>query len=521
MQPGMTHRTRVLRPLVSLAVLALLAATACGGGEADPGTASSDSELFLPPMTMNIENLVVSPGDSYVDVFYRTPAGPVSTVLAVGIGPSPGVGTVLSTLTDAATISHAFVVRGLSACSNYWLTISWGGTRYGSRRFSTTAANLDTFEVTQSDFNQARVHVRTSAPSPVTLYLSQNQDMKTDPDWMTDMSNPGGLEHNYYFALNGPKYIVYASQACAGWSVVWSTIDWWPGSYGGGFSSASSGEDVPRDTGVSYMNDIQGIAHGGGYWYVSNHYGIHKIPQWADMEAPPAHPSAGIPGELYLESDHIGDVDFYGGYLFAPLEFRSGMSTSPKVVFYDADLSYLGYTLITEGATPEIPWLAVNPIDGLLYTSVFNLNADPGRQVRAYQINRDPSGVPVSLSHDPSHDVLLRDEYGTPISVPRVQGGAFSPMGHLYLVSDGKDGDWGGVMAFDLSTGRRKARIPISYDQNGTFRQELQGIDLYDATGSYAWGITGQVHVMMQNWRSSSAWFKHFETPSPAPAWWL
>jgi hypothetical protein len=201
--------------------------------------------------------------------------------------------------------------------------------------------------------------------------------------------------------------------------------------------------------------------------------------------------------------------------LYAPLESRDGYGTPPRVVFYDADLNVLGWEEIEPGGTNEIPWVAVNPTNGRLYTSTFNLGDpyyDP-YQLRAYRI--DKTGTSITLTRESANDIMLYNETGTYLAdMPHVQGVAFSPIGHIYVVSDPIE-KWGpgGVHIFDGVTHRRIQFMPISYDQRGCCGeyQELEGIDVWDLAGGGAPGIGGQFHVMMNAEPTHNIWFKHFQ----------
>lgn len=512
---------RYLR-LPRLALLPLLAAaTACSVAGGEPSVSAVDADeqdltLFRPPVATYIANLSIAPRASSVSVAFSTATEVTTTVSITTVGtPRMNVGST----SDAAPSSlHALDVGGLSPCTTYKYRVD---TPYGSASgsFTTGAVEVERIEVTRVSATWGRVYVRTNGPGSVNLRMTQAQALDAPPTWTVTMSNPGALDHNYYFGINGPKYVAEAqASVCGGWTPLWASLDAWPRDYGDSFSPAPTGLDYPRDRNIDYYHHIQGVAHGADSWFISNQYGIHKIAFGADLNTEVAHPSVRIPTDaMYAagESDHVGDVDFRDGILYVPLEHKEGMDAPPKVLFYDESLGYLGYTILSSGATNEIPWVALNPIDGRLYTSTFEVSGLPGCEIRAYDVVRDGAGRPIALRHDPSHDVVLRDKSGKAIRLHGVQGGVFSPMGHLYLSVDAEDdAAFGGIQAFEWPSGTQRMTIPIDYQKKlpgnlSTF-EEIEGLDLWDAPPGVAPGISGQLHVMMGKWTNRSLWFKHF-----------
>lgn len=109
----------------------------------------------------------------------------------------------------------------------------------------------------------------------------------------------------------------------------------------------------------------------------------------------------------------------------------------------------------------------------------------------------------------------LRDEAGTPIVLDDVQGGAFSPNGHLYLVSDVA----GAIVSFDAS-GRRRSTTKVDYT-GWHSRQELEGLTFWDLDSGRAPNIRGQLHLTMAKRDTlaahfNSVYFKHYQLADPA-----
>jgi hypothetical protein len=117
------------------------------------------------------------------------------------------------------------------------------------------------------------------------------------------------------------------------------------------------------------------------------------------------------------------------------------------------------------------------------------------------------------LTLTPVASIVLRDRAGEPLSLTRVQGGVFSPRGHLYLVSD-VPGE--GIKGFDLETGRQQATIPVPFDRDD---EELEGVDIWDLDGGPIPGINGQIHLQMidHHWFSDDDfYFENYQVAEPA-----
>jgi hypothetical protein len=195
----------------------------------------------------------------------------------------------------------------------------------------------------------------------------------------------------------------------------------------------------------------------------------------------------------------MGDLDHFNGFLFVPFE---GVDPKRIMLFRASDLKFLGTAPVAEQS--DCPWCAVNPRNRLLYSSHFD--TDHLNVYRMSLIANTTDGV-VGLQLKFLYNFELRDSQGVRLQLSRVQGGAFSPSGHLYLVSDF---DSGGLMGFDMTTGRRifqrtKASLPTDV--------EMEGITIFDADGAPTPHIGGQVHLV---WLQDEAvvdddiYFSHF-----------
>lgn len=122
--------------------------------------------------------------------------------------------------------------------------------------------------------------------------------------------------------------------------------------------------------------------------------------------------------------DHLGDIDFFDGSIFCALD-RVGQSTDCLVVTPHPDgsgwfSSSVPVATGDSGQGNDFPWCAVNPWNGLLYSSRYADKPHGVREVFAYDRGTGEWAGPDRTIH------LSRPANG-------VQGGCFSPMGHLYL----------------------------------------------------------------------------------------
>ncbi len=199
----------------------------------------------------------------------------------------------------------------------------------------------------------------------------------------------------------------------------------------------------------------QGIAYYGGYWYFSGREYLAKVAELGSRSLS-AENRTPIPYDLVLAGyNHIGDIDVENGLVYAPLE--DVKYEKPLVAVYDAETLDFLYTI---GPLPQshMPWCAVDPQRGLIYTSEFD-NVD---RVLVY----DMKGNKV-------REILLNT------TLQRVQGGDLEN-GYLYLTTD-DGGDW--IYVVDLSTGgvRRLARVDTPYEMEGV---EVVGNKLYALVGT-------------------------------------
>ncbi|MBU4446921.1 hypothetical protein KJ656_17870 [bacterium] len=240
-------------------------------------------------------------------------------------------------------------------------------------------------------------------------------------------------------------------------------------------------EDHWYRTGIDYIDGdySQGVATDGKYWYFTHKEKLFKTTY--DFELVAVNELA-IPQFLLDRAyDHVGDIDYFEGKIYAPLEDE--IRKNAVVCVYDTtNLNYTGkyYALNQEDQTHG-PWIAADPQTRYFYTSEFSnvtwLNAYDSQKnfafVRQVQLSR---------------------------MITRVQGGVFYD-GFLYLACDCGDSYGDNVYKVDVSSGNVTRIISIANTD------ELEGIEAYEMD-------SGILHIMSETGGSTNI-FYHYEKPEP------
>lgn len=249
-----------------------------------------------------------------------------------------------------------------------------------------------------------------------------------------------------------------------------------------------------------WTEECQGVTSDGTHWYLSsnkcgwvfeperraiykfdsrmNLIADHKLGRFLESKF----------GNLKCEGVHIGDIDWWAGRIYIPVENPMGLI---RLTDDFARTSKHGLVGHNGGRPPQshFPWCAVNPLNGLLYSSDFD-NVD---QVFAYAPGRDYKHVDTLKLSKTTH---------------RVQGGCFSPEGKLYLASDSSHD----IRGFSSLTGSYLGSASIQVEEKD---QEVEGICYWKTTTS---NIKAQVHVILLDNDTTSSddiWLKHYASPVP------
>lgn len=215
-----------------------------------------------------------------------------------------------------------------------------------------------------------------------------------------------------------------------------------------------------------------------------------------DLERATAeHPSIAVVGIPEPGIDHLGDCDVHDGLVYVAMEGTD----PPRVGVFDLDLSFCGSAAAVEQGT-QLPWCAVSPSDGLLYSSAF----DPDR---LHRYRRTWPCERLELEH--VGEVPLRTD--APLQLRRVQGGAFSPRGHLFLTSDTRGG---GMLGIDVETGTRAMQVPVPFEPTGPDEDIIEGLALVDLSDGRVPWMRGILHVLVfdaDKARPDSVWLRHYD----------
>lgn len=157
----------------------------------------------------------------------------------------------------------------------------------------------------------------------------------------------------------------------------------------------------------------QGVATDGTSWFFSGTTGLEKT---SATFASTKKNALAIPLLLAAQgSDHIGDIDFWNGTIYAPVEDKT--YAAPKVVLYDPSSLGSGtvFDIPQSLQTKGVPWIAVDGPRGVAYMAEW----DPTPELHVFALG------------------TMAYQRAIPLSTPtgRVQGGKVYK-GQLYLTTD-------------------------------------------------------------------------------------
>ena len=248
-------------------------------------------------------------------------------------------------------------------------------------------------------------------------------------------------------------------------------------------------------TGTTALERAQGVATDNTYFYYSGNYGLAKATIANDTEV--ASSLSAIPNALASTYgiNHIGDIDYYGGYVIAPLEDGSSYS-HPLLALYDTNLNYTGrYVQLPLPLMPGgVPWVAVDAAAGLVYTAPWSQDATQGtNRLVAYSL-QDLLTLPAGSLLPVVKTVTL----SRPLS--RIQG-ATMLNGLLYA-------------SVDISGDKSVYSIdPVSGAVTWQFHQDVQPNDEVQGITAVDLGLTGgQLHILNvgSGWKSIFVYFQHY-----------
>ncbi len=227
----------------------------------------------------------------------------------------------------------------------------------------------------------------------------------------------------------------------------------------------------------------QDMTTDGESYYFSCKYGLIKTE--LDCKTVVARNADALPDE-YIEgcgTAHIGGISYYGGKLYCATE-DSKVWNSPIILVYDADtLEFTGeaHHLDPERHTKGLPWIAVDPESGIIYTS-----------------SRDNSTA--IMRYDPKTETYLDDivlQNSDPeFNIHKIQGGEVDG-GMLYVATNNSTQ---AVYTVELSSGNAEKL----FDRNLCSGSEGEGLTLLKTEdGAY-------IHTMDMSPIFISAYVRHY-----------
>lgn len=259
--------------------------------------------------------------------------------------------------------------------------------------------------------------------------------------------------------------------------------------------SAYSLYDIsPNGHAYDWTEQVQGMAHDDSYFYITQRY--------LDLtgSGPPVIRRVGksnllskdlnFAPRVYVDGwpdQHYGDPDKVGDRIYIPLEDGAPVALTPALGVLNwpqtaETPTIVGRAPITDSEDNSASWVAVDPRDNLIYMSNFGDTGGPGvTELRAYQLVTSPTFRLNLVKRVP-----LKNPDGTAKTLWRMQGGAFSSSGHLYLVSDDVVEAASGIFGVDVESGRVHLRIGIPHTPGS---DELEGLTIDLAHGVYGGGI--------------------------------
>jgi hypothetical protein len=162
------------------------------------------------------------------------------------------------------------------------------------------------------------------------------------------------------------------------------------------------GNDPSDSEAPDWSDNAQGVANDGTHWYFTHKVGLLKYE--ADWQERSAQADAGRIGSVGIptvlsdaEINHFGDPDHHGGYVFVPFEGEGSLS-AVIAAFRASDLAFVDWVDVTAYQS-RAGWVAIDPVDGLLYTSTDRFVAGTPILRYALDLARIENGVPGASSH--------------------------------------------------------------------------------------------------------------------------
>jgi hypothetical protein len=208
----------------------------------------------------------------------------------------------------------------------------------------------------------------------------------------------------------------------------------------------------------------------GNVWYSSN-YTLTRCQTWTQCTR--GSNDDAIPQDIKaLGGDHIGDIDYANGFIYAPIEDGDGFKRPFVGIYQSEDLQFVKSIALSSQWQPDgVPWIAVDAANQTLVTSQY----ERVNSINFYELS---SGRPL-------RQLSLSTELNS------VQGGKVWK-NHLYLTANNANEGFA-VYDVDLSSGNVQKLFKI----NGEL-SEVEGLALVANSADksvnefYILGLTGK-----------------------------
>jgi hypothetical protein len=168
----------------------------------------------------------------------------------------------------------------------------------------------------------------------------------------------------------------------------------------------------------------------------------------------------------------------------------------------DTELNNLGRFDLGGSEVPpqkgKMAWLAINPWNNHLYSSISADEGMPVSRIYAYDLT--------SFKYVKEKDIILKDGF-----LNMVSGGCFSKNGHIFLVSDVTHS----IHGYSILNGHYygSSWVPGDWDEFLAY-EEMEGMALFPRTTKYGEAFI-HVVVLDNDDAGDDVYLKHFTVPSP------
>jgi hypothetical protein len=236
---------------------------------------------------------------------------------------------------------------------------------------------------------------------------------------------------------------------------------------------------------TDHSEEAQGVTTDGRAWFLASN-GSKTIRKYND--------SARLLAEISVpqgkQGGHVGAPGCFHGLVYVPIQRPYGVWRTP------ADFSSQQW-LPVDTSDNRLPWCDVNPLNGRLYTSMFDIWS--GQKAVLFAYDRD------TMARRPEDDLVLGS---APLYLDRIQGGVFTVHGRIMLSRS----DPNAIFCFSAVTGHCfGARTLGDFGSDGS---EVEGVTVrpwhFD-------GVPAHLHVLeLDNDVSKDDCYLHsFRVPDP------